>query len=314
MTKSGVITAMKISTIGRHFREGGKSLVRNGWMSFASASAIAISLFVLGVFLLLAMNLSHWAKEVEDQVEIRVFLDLAATPTQISQLQTQIGSMPAVSKVRFVSKDEGLELMREKLGKDGVDILEGFEGDGNPLPDSFTVEVLEPREIGTAAEQIEKLNKGTADPLINKVEYGKGTVDMLFKATRLIQNVVLVLVVGLALTAMFLISNTIKLTILARRREIGIMKLVGATNSFIRWPFFIEGALLGIIGSSIPIFLLLYGYWQLVKNSSLTLGILLIRMLPPTEVMPKVSYLLLGIGLLIGIWGSTISVRKFLKV
>jgi len=314
VTKSGVITAMKISTIGRHFREGGKSLVRNGWMSFASASAIAISLFVLGVFLLLAMNLSHWAKEVEDQVEIRVFLDLAATPTQISQLQTQIGSMPAVSKVRFVSKDEGLELMREKLGKDGVDILEGFEGDGNPLPDSFTVEVLEPREIGTAAEQIEKLNKGTADPLINKVEYGKGTVDMLFKATRLIQNVVLVLVVGLALTAMFLISNTIKLTILARRREIGIMKLVGATNSFIRWPFFIEGALLGIIGSSIPIFLLLYGYWQLVKNSSLTLGILLIRMLPPTEVMPKVSYLLLGIGLLIGIWGSTISVRKFLKV
>jgi len=305
---------MKISTIGRHAREGARNVFRNGWMSFASASAISISLFVLGVFLLLAMNMNHWTQEVEDQVEIRVFLDLAITAEQIAQMQTEIGNIPEVSKVEFVSKDQGLELMRDKLGEDGAEILEGFEGDGNPLPDSFTVQVLEPRQIAVAADKIAKLDQGLEEPRIGKLEYGKGTVDTLFSVTRLIQNVVLILVLGLAITAMFLISNTIKLTIVARRREIGIMKLVGATNNFIRWPFFIEGALLGIIGSAIPVLVLLYGYWELVRKSELSLGIMMIRMLPAGEVMPRVSLLLLGIGLLIGIWGSTISVRKFLRV
>lgn len=305
---------MKISTLGRHFREGGRSVYRNGWMSFASASSISISLFVLGVFLLLAMNMNHWAKEVENQVEIRVFLRLGTTMDQISRLQTEIGSMPLVSKITFVTKDEGLEMMRENLGEDAEDILDGLEGENNPLPDSFTIEVTEPRQIGTAAEEIEKLNDRMDEPFIDKVVYGKGTVEMLFKAIRLIQNVVFVLVLGLAITAMFLIANTIKLTIVARRREISIMKLVGATNGFIRWPFFVEGMLLGIIGSAVPVLILLFGYWELVRKSGLSLGIMMIRLLPPSEVMPRVSLLLLGIGLLIGVWGSTISVRKFLKV
>lgn len=305
---------MRISTLGRHFREGYRSVYRNGWMSFASASSISISLFVLGVFLLLAMNMNQWAKEVENQIEIRAFLSLGTTPEQISQLQTEIGNIPLVSKVTFVTKDEGLEMMRERLGQDAEDLLEGLEGANNPLPDSFTIEVNQPREIGTAAEAIEKLNSGMDEPLIDKVVYGKGTVEMLFKVIRLTQNVVLVLVLGLAITSMFLIANTIKLTIVARRREISIMKLVGATNGFIRWPFFVEGMLLGIIGSAIPVFILLFGYWELVRKSGLSLGIMMIRLIPAGEIMPKVSLLLLGIGLLIGIWGSTISVRKFLKV
>lgn len=301
---------MKISTVGRHMREGARSVFRNGWMSFASASAISISLFVLGVFLLLALNMNHWTKEVEDQVEIRVFLDLGVEADQIAQLQMQIGNIPEVSKVTFVSKEEGLQMMKERLGE----VLDGFEGDGNPLPDSFTVEVTEPRQIAVAAEKIEELDKGQASPRISEVEYGKGTVEMLFRITSIIEKVILVLVIGLAVTAMFLISNTIKLTIVARRREISIMKLVGATNGFIRWPFFIEGALLGLIGSSIPVLVLFFGYHELVKSSELSLGIMLIRMIPVAEIMPKVSLFLLGIGLLIGIWGSTISVRKFLKV
>lgn len=300
---------MKISTVGRHMREGARSVFRNGWMSFASASAISISLFVLGVFLLLALNMNHWTKEVENQVEIRVFLDMGVAGDHISQLQMQIGSIPEVSKVTFVSKEEGLEIMKERLGE----VLDGFE-DSNPLPDSFTVEVTEPRDIAIAAEKIQELDKGRATPRISEVEYGKGTVEMLFRITAIVEKVILVLVIGLAVTAMFLISNTIKLTIVARRREISIMKLVGATNGFIRWPFFIEGALLGLIGSSVPVLILYFGYQELVQSSELSLGIMLIRMIPVAEIMPKVSLFLLGIGLLIGIWGSTISVRKFLKV
>lgn len=305
---------MKISTVGRHFREGGKNIFRNGWMSFASTSAISISLFILGVFLLLAVNVNQWTKEVENQVEINVYLELTATPEQVSALQNEIGSLPEVSKVQFISKDEGIEILREKLGEDGGGILEGFEGDGNPLPDAFSVQVVEPRQVSTAAEKIEALDQGQAEPRIWKVDYGKGTVESLFRVTQIVQNVGLVLVIGLAFTAMFLISNTIKLTIVARRREIGIMKLVGATNSFIRWPFFIEGALLGIVGSLIPVGILLYGYWHLVDKSRLALGSLMIQMMPLSDVGPRIAMILIGIGFLIGVWGSTISVRKFLKV
>jgi cell division transport system permease protein len=305
---------MKISTVGRHFREGAKNIVRNGWMSFASASAISISLFILGVFLLLAVNVNHWTKEVENQVEINVYLEMTATATQVTELQNEIGSIPEVSKVEFVSKDQGIDILREKLGADGDSILEGFDGDGNPLPDAFNVQVTEPRQVSIAAEKIEALDQGQKEPRIWKVDYGKGTVESLFRVTKIVQNVGLILVIGLAFTAMFLISNTIKLTILARRREIGIMKLVGATNNFIRWPFFIEGAMLGIVGSLIPVIILLYGYWQLVDRSRLALGTLMIQMMPLSEIGPKIALLLLGIGFLIGVWGSTISVRKFLKV
>ena len=307
-------TAMKISTVARHLREGGRSVFRNGWMSFASASAISISLFILGVFLLLTFNINQWARDVENQVEISIFLELDATPEQINLLHTEIAALEEVSKVRFIPKDEGLELLKERIGEDGALLLEGFEGDENPLPDAFTVEVYEPRQVSAAAEKILELDRKRGEPLIWRINYGQGTIEMLFKITDVIRIVGIALVAGLAFTAMFLIANTIKLTIVARRREIGIMKLVGATNSFIRWPFFIEGALLGLIGSVIPVVVLLAGYDQLVKASRLEMTVLLIRMIPVSEVAPKVAGLLIGIGLLIGVWGSLISIRKFLKV
>jgi cell division transport system permease protein len=300
---------MKISTVGRHFREGGKSIYRNGWMSFASTSAISISLFILGVFLLLAWNVDEWTKDIENQVEISVYLELTATPEQVAKLQNEIGSLPEVSKVTFISKDEGIGILREKLGVEGDSILEGFDGDGNPLPDAFNVQVVEPRQISIAAEKINALDKGLKEPRIEKIDYGKDTVETLFKATKVVKITGIVLVIGLAVTAMFLISNTIKLTIVARRREIGIMKLVGATNNFIRWPYFIEGALLGIVGSLIPVLVLLFVYSRLIAWSPL-----MIQMIPLSDIGPRISMILLGLGFLIGVWGSTISVRKFLKV
>jgi cell division transport system permease protein len=139
-------------------------------------------------------------------------------------------------------------------------------------------------------------------------------VETLFKITHVIRNVGLVLVACLALTAMFLISNTIKLTIHARQWEISIMKLVGATNGFIRWPFFVEGVLLGVIGSLIPVALLLYGYRELTGASQVELSLLMMKMKPFDEVSRIVSTLLICIGIVIGVWGTIISVRKFLRV
>ncbi len=243
-----------------------------------------------------------------------MYLEVNTPQDQIALLQNEIAAMPKVNKVKFVSKEEGLEYLREKLGESGKQLLEGFNGDNNPLNDSFTVEVSEPREVAAVAGEINKLNEGKPAKPIYRVSYGQGTVETMFKVTTIVRNVGLVLVAALALTAMFLISNTIKITIVARRREISIMKLVGATNSFIRWPFFIEGALLGIIGSVIPVGILLYGYWQMMRSIQLDLNLLLIKLLPFDDIAWKTSVLLIGIGVMIGIWGSVLSVRKFLRV
>ncbi|MCS7459927.1 permease-like cell division protein FtsX [Paenibacillus doosanensis] len=305
---------MRISTGFRHLREGGKNVIRNGWMTFASVSSIAISLFILGIFLLLTLNVNYLAQQIEQQVEIKVYLDVNTPQDQIAPLQSEITSIPQVAAVTFVSKDEGLEYLREKLGDSGKQLLEGFDGDNNPLNDSFTVEVVEPRQVGTVAQHISDLNKTQPSKPIYRVSYGQGTVETMFKVTEIVRNIGLILVAGLALTAMFLIANTIKLTIVARRREIAIMKLVGATNSFIRWPFFIEGAMLGIVGSVIPTGILLYAYWEMMSLTQLDLSLLMIKLLPFNQIYVTMPCLLLGIGILIGIFGSTLSVRKFLRV
>jgi cell division transport system permease protein len=306
--------AMKVSTLLRHLREGVLNIVRNGWMTFASISSIVISLFILGVFLLLALNVNNLADQIENEVQIRVFLQLNTDQAKIDELKTAIGNIPEVSKVTFVSKAEGLELLRKNIGTDGYDLLEGYNAANNPLPDSFTVEVFDPQNIAFAAKKIDALNKADQTAPIKSVKYGKGTVESLFKITNAVRNIGLVIVAGLAITAMFLISNTIKVTIIARRREIGIMKLVGATNNFIRWPFFIEGALIGMIGSIITIALLLFGYSQLVEVSQFQLGLMMIKLITLKEVGFLISVLLFGLGTVIGIWGSTLSVRKYLKV
>jgi cell division transport system permease protein len=306
---------MKISTMSRHLREGTKNVVRNGWMSFASISSIAISLLILGVFLLLVVNVNYMGKQIENQVEIRVFLELGTSELSINAIQNSISGMSQVSKVTFVSKAEGLKSMRAKMSASDQASLEGLDGDNNPLNDSLTVEVVDPHQVSVVAAQIEELNQGKSPKPIVKVGYGKDTVKKLFDATRIVNYVGLGLVIGLGLTSMFLISNTIKLTIMARNREIKIMKLVGATNNFIRWPFFIEGALLGFVGSAIPVVLLFYGYWKLLNwlqpNETSSL---LLKFKPFTEISYVLSFFLLAVGIIIGIWGSTISVRKFLKV
>lgn len=305
---------MRISTFARHIREGGKNVVRNGWMTFASISAISISLFVLGIFLLLALNVNRLADQIENQVEIRVYLEVNTSEQQRNAVQREIAAISEVGKVTFISKEDGLDILREKMGEEGQGLLEGFSEDNNPLNDSFTIEVIDPRVVGQVAERIKAIDAANDPPLIYKVNYGKGTVETLFKVTDIVRNVGLVFVLLLSFTAMFLISNTIKITIVARRREIGIMKLVGATNAFIRWPFFIEGALLGLIGSAIPVGVLLWGYAEFINYVRVPLGLMLITLIPLQELTVILPVLLIGIGVMIGIWGSLLSVRKFLKV
>jgi cell division transport system permease protein len=298
---------MKIRTYGRHVREGVKNLGRNGWMSFASVSAVAITLLILGVFLILAMNVNYFAKSVEDQVEIRVFMDVLATEANVQQVEENIKAISKVETVTFIPKDEGLKQFRESMG-DKAYLFEGLDKE-NPLPDAFVVKTAQPQDTAGVAAQIEKLEH------VESLTYGEGTVEKLFTVTEVMRNVGIAFIVGLGFTAMFLIANTIKLTIVARRREIEIMKLVGATNWFIRWPFFVEGMLMGISGALIPTIMLSIGYYYLLDaiQSSFEAS-QLFKLLPLFPLVYQVALALLAIGAFIGIWGSLVSVRRFLRV
>ena len=297
---------MKINTIGRHARESLKSLGRNGWMTFASVSAVTVTLILVGVFFVIMMNLNRVAETVEDDVQIRVHIDVAANKQDQTALESAIKSIPEVKTVKFSPKEQELKELVKSMGEEGK-AFKLFEQD-NPLNDVFVVKTKNPTDTMKAAQKIEKLN------YVSKVKYGQDKVEKLFKFIKASRNVGLVLIIGLFFTAVFLISNTIKITIIARRREIKIMRLVGATNSFIRWPFFLEGLWLGILGSILPIVLISIAYYRAYDYINPKLVGTFIKVLPFDPFMYQVSGILLLMGALIGVWGSLMSVRKFLKV
>jgi len=297
---------MKTSTFARHLREGVKNLGRNGWMTFASISAVTITLLILGVFLLLAMNIQHLVQTVEKQVEIRVSLDVTADQATAKKVESELKKLPDAAEVKYVPKAEGLQNLKKSFGEKGA-LFNGLEKE-NPLPDSFIVRAKTPQQTGALAQKIQNIDG------VKKVNYAEQTTKKLFAVTDVVRFVIVAFIIALAFTAMFLIANTIKLTIVARRREIEIMKLVGATNGFIRWPFFVEGALMGIIGAIFPIVILTVGYGYLIDFVERQLALYFLDLLPMSPLAFQISLILLGIGAFIGIWGSLMSVRRFLRI
>ncbi len=262
----------------------------------------------------MVVNVNSMADDADNQVEISTFLQLNVDEKLRTTLQDEIAAMPEVSTIEFVPKEQGLVEFKEKLGEDQQELLEGFDEDNNPLPDTIRVELIDPNTVTFVADKIEALNEQYPEKPIMKVNYGEETVETLFKITRLIRTIGFVFVAGLALMSMFLISNTIRVTILARRREIGIMKLVGATNAFIRWPFFVEGALIGLIGSLITIGILFVGYNQLLVTVQQDIIINMLNLVPLSSLWSWLGGSLVIMGVLVGVLGSTLSIRKSLNV
>lgn len=305
---------MKFNTLIRHFREGFKSIYRNGWMSFASFSSILISMLILGIFILLALNLDKIATQYEDQVRIRVYLENNVEQTIKDNLHKQIAGIAEVKKVTFVSKEQNFIDLQTSIEEEDSGWLEGYDAENNPLPDSYIIEVFDTRLVDRVADQIKQVNASFTAPVIYEVKYGQGTVEKLFQITNAIRYIGIIIVAVMALTAVLLISNTIKMTIVARRREISIMKLVGATNSFIRWPFFIEGLMIGLFSSSIAATIVMVGYNSLVSHFKNSLSLFFLELLSVSEVILLTGGVMIGLGVFIGIIGSVMSVRKYLKV
>ncbi|WP_394188482.1 permease-like cell division protein FtsX [Paenisporosarcina quisquiliarum] len=294
---------MKARALGRHFRESFKSLGRNSWMTFASASAVTVTLLLVGVFVMIMMNLNKVADDLEKDVEMKVLVELTADDAMISQIEEDIKSINGVSTVVYSTKEAELEDLIKDFGENM-----GLSEQNNPLRAAFYVKAKDPLETKAVAQRVERVKN------VYSVEYGETQIKKLFSFLDLARNIGLGLILALLFTAMFLISNTIRITIVARGREIEIMKLVGATNWFVRVPFILEGMWIGILGAIVPITLVTVLYVNLYKVAQPYLEGELFQLMPLTPFLYQVNGLILIMGIFIGVWGSFMSVRKFLRV
>lgn len=290
----------------RHVREGFKNVIRNGWMSFAALSAVIVTLAVLGFSLILTFNVAQMSNSVTGQLEFSAFLNVNASEKQGQQVAQEIRALPGVASVQVISKNEGLQQMKQELGQELSDVLNAFKE--NPLPIQIVVKPQDPHQIDRLAKEVSEI------PGVAAVRDPHKLAAAIFRTLAVVRDVGIVFVVGLVVTSMFLISNTIRMTIFHRRREIEIMKLVGATNWFIRWPFIIEGMIIGLVGSVIPVVLLVYGYRSLYVKAKGVFSGLAFPLVQAGQIEVKLAVILIAMGLLIGMWGGVITVRRFLRV
>ncbi|MBV1818351.1 permease-like cell division protein FtsX [Clostridium cochlearium] len=296
---------MKISSIKYFISDSLKSIRRNKTISLASAATVAATLFILGVFMLSALNVKQVIKNVESKVEITVFLRDDITIGQQKELETKINAIDKIVDVRYESKEEAVKKFEEQLGEENKDLVKGLEKE-NPLPSSFILKVKDPEMVTDVVDEIKDL-KG-----IEKIREGKKTVEKIVSVTKTIKWVGMILFIILIGVSLFLIGNTIKITVYSRRREIGIMKYIGATDWFIRWPFVIEGGLIGITGAIIGFLVLYYLYNAIYPKMAKALY--LVDFINPSYILTSISWQFILAGILIGTVGSILSIRKFLAV
>lgn len=296
--------AMKIRTMGYLAGEAMVSLRRNAWLAAASAGTVAIALLILGAALLVVLNTNSVATHLESQVEISVIVKKDLPREQVEELGTRLRNLAGVKEVDFVSKEQALEKIKENFS-DRRGVLEAIKGQ-NPLPDVYRVKMQKPEQVKPAAREIETMYG------VDKVKYGQGVVEKLFAITNWVRVAGSVLIGLLSLASVFLIYTTIRLTVFARRKEINIMKYLGATNWFIKLPFVLEGLVIGLIGAGVAVAILYFSYTSLLETVTVSLPTL-----PLTRDWRQLALVfegLLGAGVLLGVSGSFIAVRRYLHV
>ena len=293
--------------IRRYFRDAMKSVIRNFSLSLASISCIAITLIVVGISIVLSYNVENMTDSIKKDVTMVVFLKPDTTEDEVKDIQKKITNMGNIEEIKFKSKKEYAEETKER-DKVFSFIVDNWTDETNPLLDSFLIKVKEVEEIKNTASSIKKIDK------VELVNYGEDMVDQLITVFDVIRKVSIGAVVALILVTAFLIANTIKLAIFSRKTEIEIMRLVGASNISIKIPFIIEGSFIGILGSIIPIILMIYGYTSLYNYFDGKLfGSSLAMLIEPYPFIYLSSLLLLGIGIVVGMFGSYSAVKKYLK-
>jgi len=298
---------MKFRMFKNVLKQGFVGMWRNRMMSVASISSVTAALLILGIVLILILNINNVTLTAQDQFdEIQVYLEDDMDQDKIDQLGEIISSFDGVASLRFQSRDQALEIMKEKFGDEGY-ILEGLET--NPLPDSYIIQLSKIDNTEAVVERLRGLNG------IEDIKYYRDIVEKLMSVANFVRYGGLIIIAVLMLISVFIISNTVKITVAARKREINIMKYVGATNGFIRGPFIVEGILLGLIGAGISIFVIINGYKYLFTSINDRLYVVFtVYMVPHYSLFNDIVIIFTAIGVGIGILGSILSLRRFLNV
>ena len=281
-----------------------KSLKSNGWMTFASVFTIAISLFLCVFFWLIIVNLDVNATILEDEVEIVAYISPEVPESEYSRIEDAIILMDGYQSMTYISKEEGLASLAPRFGGE-EDLLDSLGGE-NPLPNCYAIKATSPEKVVSLAEQIGQLEQ------IDTVRYGQGTVENLFTFTALMRKAGLVIMGLLAFAAVVLVAMTTRISVYARKKEMLVMTWVGATNWYIRWPFLLEGVILGLVGSAIAVGVALLLYNNAVEQ--LRTLVSFIYVVDIEIIWGQIVLYTVGAGVLMGALGSTISMARFLNV
>ena len=291
----------------RSIRDAFKSVVRNFSLSLASISCITITLIIVALAIIASFNVDNFTKEIEKDMTIVVFMDNESTDDDIKEAETRIKKLSNVEKYTYQSKVDVKEQMQSESDVFKA-VLDEWDEDESPLKDTLQIKVKDVTKIKDTANKIKNMDH------VSVVRYGEGYVDKMVTAFSSIEKVTYGIVVALIVVTIFLIINTIKLTISARHREIEIMRVVGASNISIKIPFIIEGMILGLFGSIVPVLVTTYGYLSFYKHFDGYLFSELIKLITPEPFIYQTSLIVIVIGVLVGMVGSASAVRKYLKI
>jgi len=291
--------------VGRSIRDAFKSVFRNFSLSMASILCATITLLVVAISLIVAENVNRATESLEKELSIIVYVEENATDDDINYIKSNIEKIDNVENVAFKSRDEW-KLEISDYSSDIGAVLEVF--DENPFLNSFVVKVNDVKSLDKITNNIRNMDK------VESANYGEDTVETLIVVFDVVKKATMIVVIALIFVTAFLITNTIKLTIYSRRNEIEIMRLVGASNIAIKLPFVIEGFIIGVLGSLIPIIVTIYGY--IIAYNALGGHIItdLIKLIKPYNFVFYISLIIAGLGALIGMFGSLRAVRKYLKI
>ena len=298
---------MKYNILTYLIGEGFSNVFKNRKQAVISISMMCITMLIFGIFFVIAENLNHFVDEVEGEQGIQVYMKKDVTDEQIQALKQQLLAIDGINTVEFVSQADALQEVKDKFG-DKASLLEGR--DESIFPVSYIITLTDLSKSSEIQEQISKLDN------VGEIRSSNETISTLVRIAKGIRVATYVISICLIVFAIFIITNTIKLTVHARRREISIMKYVGATNSFIRWPFAVEGMIIGLISGVISI-ALLYGVYSLALNNSSFVSFISkmgLTLLHFSDMFTLIIFVYLVLGIVVGVLGSTISMRKYLKV
>ena len=290
-----------------NIKESFQGVFRNFSLSLASISCITITLILVGFSILLTVNVNNFTKGIEEDMTIVVFLDRKIDDENITRIKGEIEALGNIKEIEFNSKND-VKLSMQEDSEIFNSILSEYTDDNNPLQDTYLIKVEEIKEIGKTADKIGKIEG------VDIVKYGEGAVEELIKIFDLVKRIMYRVVIALVVVTAFLISNTIKITIQSRSREIEIRRLVGASNAFIRQPFFFEGIILGFLGAIIPVIGCVFGYKYLFDKMGGQVFSAIIKLVSPSSVTSILIFGLTIIGVVVGAFGSYRAVRKYLKI